>query len=142
MGLCEVEIEEEIWQKASSRNNWELCEEVQQGLGVDKRSFPLFFRVIGKQFVHPADGWLICDGGLSVAKTSYGTGKIGNSGDQNCQHEFLRFIFSMLSTAWYFFSFFLSCCQKAHYGTPAYNSILAIKFSCKMCWNGLLFFND
>lgn len=36
-----------------------------------------------------------------VAKTGYGVVEIGNSRDQNSQHEFQRFIFSMLSAAWY-----------------------------------------
>lgn len=54
-----------------------------------------------KQSPHPADGWLICTGGLLVAKTGYGVVEIRNSRDQNCQHGFQGFIFSMLSTAWY-----------------------------------------
>lgn len=54
-----------------------------------------------KQSLHPADGWLICYGGLLVAKTSYGAGEISSSGVQNCQHGFQRFIFSMLCAAWY-----------------------------------------
>lgn len=54
-----------------------------------------------KQSLHPADGWLICYGGLLVAKTSYGASEISSSGVQNCQHGFQRFIFSMLCTAWY-----------------------------------------
>lgn len=65
------------------------------------------FPVTEKQSLHPADGWLICTGGLLVAKTGYGVVEIRNSRDQNCQHGFQRFIFSMLSAAWLFFR-----CQK------------------------------
>jgi len=53
------------------------------------------------QSLHPADGWLICTGGLLVAKSGYGAGEIRSSRVQNCQHGFQRFIFSMLSTAWH-----------------------------------------
>lgn len=65
------------------------------------RAFLYLFPVMEKQSLHPADGWLICTGGLLVAKTGYGVVEIRNSRDQNCQHGFQRFIFSMLSTAWY-----------------------------------------
>lgn len=49
---------------------------------------------------HPADGWLICTEGLLDANTGDGVVEINNSRDQNSQHGFQRFIFSMLSTAW------------------------------------------
>lgn len=78
------------------------------------------FPVVEKQSLHPADGWLICTGGLLVAKTGYGVVEISNSRDQNCQHGFQRFIFSMLSTAWYSLPVFFSC-QKPSCSTPVYN---------------------
>lgn len=65
-----------------------------------------------KLSLHPAGGWLIYTGGLLVAKTGYGVVEIGNSRDQNSQHEFQRFIFSMLSTAWYSLTDFFFCCQE------------------------------
>lgn len=49
---------------------------------------------------HPAGGWLICTEGLLDANTGDGVVEINNSRDQNSQHGFQRFIFSMLSTAW------------------------------------------
>lgn len=72
------------------------------------------FPVMEKQSLHPADGWLICTGGLLVAKTGYGVVEIRNSRDQNCQHGFQRFIFSMLSTAWYSLTVFFSLAAKKH----------------------------
>lgn len=71
----------------------------------------ILFPVKVKLSLHPADGWLICTGGLLVAKTGYGAVKIRNSGDQNSQHGFQRIIFSMLSTAWYSLTDFF-CCQE------------------------------
>lgn len=40
------------------------------------------------------------------AKTGCGVAKIMNSGDQNCQHGFQRFILFMLGTAWYILTVF------------------------------------
>ena len=81
-----------------------IQEAVCEGLCLDELSLPPCF---SKLSLHPADVWLICSGGLLVAKTGYGAVEIRNSRDQNCQHGFQWFIFSMLSTAWYSLTVFL-----------------------------------
>lgn len=70
--------------------------------------------------MHPTDGWLICTGGLLVAKAGYGVVKIANSRDQNSQHGFQWFIFSMLSTAWYRLTDFFQL-PSASKSEPAFN---------------------
>lgn len=112
-----------MWEqgKESGRNTGRFSRKSQKQLmkAWMRPAFPCLFPVMEKRSVHPADGWLICTGGLLVAKTGYGVVEIRNSRDQNCQHGFQRFIFSMLSAAWYSLPVFF--CQKPSYSTPFYN---------------------
>lgn len=117
-GLCECKIEEEIYytrdKKRRARETTGSFTRESKKLSVKALAWInwcllYLFPDMEKQSLHPADDWLICTGGLSVAKTGYGVVKIRNSRDQNCQHGFQRFIFSMLSAACYSLTFFLSC---------------------------------
>ncbi len=126
--------------RKSGRNSWELQLEVREtdyrGLSLENWSFLYLFPVMEKQSLHPADGWLICTGGLLDAKTGYGVVEIRNSRDQNCQHGFQRFIFSMLSTACLFLF-----CQKASYSTPAHNGTKCFEHS-EAFWELTHFLSD
>lgn len=99
----------ELEEEKPANNNFNSFSRKSKKLSV-KGAFLYLVPDAEEQSLHPANGWLICTGGLLVARTGYGVVEIRNSRDQNCQHGFRRFIFSMLSAAWnsltLFFCFF------------------------------------
>lgn len=111
----------ELEEEKPANNNFNSFSRKSKKLSV-KGAFLYLVPDAEEQSLHPANGWLICTGGLLVARTGYGVVEIRNSRDQNCQHGFRRFIFSMLSAAWNSLTlFFFFCCQEASDRRPARN---------------------